>query len=74
MREMRIVDYKTGEELRDVGVSLTAEEAGALIDYLRRLVDQPAVSTVHLTEVSGIGFEREVAFHLEGDDEMPTVA
>lgn len=74
MHEMRIVDYKTGEELRDVGVSLTAEEAGALIDFLKRLVEQPAVPTVHLTEVSGVGFEREVAFHLEAGEEMPTVA
>jgi hypothetical protein len=63
--KMKITDYESGRSLRDVGISLTAEEAQELVAYLSRMLANPSISHVHLSELSHWGIEREVAFALE---------
>jgi hypothetical protein len=62
---MRIGDYETGRELRDVSICLTKEEAGDMIAYLQRLVKDTDVVRVHLSEVKKLRIERELTFALE---------
>ena len=62
---MRIRDYETGRELRDIAVGLTPEEAADLIAYLQRLVKNPGIVRVHLSEVSKSRIERELTLSLD---------
>ena len=57
---MRIVDFQTGKEIRDVAVSLTEEEMLDLSLYLNRLKSDQRISCAHLTEVSGSHFLSEL--------------
>jgi len=63
---MRIMDYETNRSLNDVGVFLTVDEAEELLGYLRRLKEVPAIQHVHLTELSGQTFGREITVSLTG--------
>ncbi|HWD41379.1 MAG TPA: hypothetical protein VG944_21220 [Fimbriimonas sp.] len=56
---MRIVDYQTGKELRDVSLLLNDEELEDLALYIRRLKSDSRVNCAHLTQVSGAHLERE---------------
>lgn len=64
---MQIKDYETGRELRDVGISLTAEEASDMLVFLQRLVRDPGLVHIHLSEVSRSRIEREITFALKGN-------
>lgn len=57
---MRIVDYQTGKELRDVALSLTDEELDDLALCLKRLRSDRRLNRAHLTQVVGAHFEREL--------------
>lgn len=62
---MQIKDYETGKELRDLAISLTPEEASDMIAYLQRLVAQPGVVRIHMSEVKRDRIEKEITFALE---------
>lgn len=64
---MTITDYETGRQLRDIGLSLTTEEAQELKEYLTRLLSDTAVTHVYLTEISPKGLEKEIAISIEGE-------
>ena len=57
---MRITDYEGGKNLSDVCVELTREEASDLALYLHRLLQQPEIKHVYLSEVRGTHIEREL--------------
>lgn len=62
---MKIRDYETGKDLKDVSISLSNEEAIDMLAYLQRLVKDPGVVRVHLSEVRKLSIEREITFALE---------
>lgn len=57
---MRITDYERCRTLRDVSLTLTAEEARELVDYLNRLLDKPCIPHAHLSEFKNARLEREL--------------
>lgn len=63
-KDMRITDYETQRTLKDVGITLTLEEADELCAYLHRLRSCPQVKHVHLSQIVGDRLEREVTFAL----------
>lgn len=63
---MKITDYENGRQLRDIGISLTSEEAKEMIGYLQRLIEDSSISHAYLTEVSARGIEREIAVTIDG--------
>ncbi len=66
---MRITDYEGGRTLRDVAITLTAEEAQELADYLRRLVSRPAVRHAHLSALTGAQLDQELTISIVGQKE-----
>jgi hypothetical protein len=63
---MKIVDYQTGKELRDVSLLLNDEELEDLALYIGRLRSDRRLSCAHLTQVSGARLERELTVALIG--------
>lgn len=64
---MKILDYESGHNLRDVALVLTTEEARELASYLNRLAQTPAIGHAHLSEFNGPLLERELTVTLELD-------
>lgn len=62
---MKIIDYETNKVLNDVAVYLSHEEAKELMSFLKRLVDQPHIQKVYLSQVSQNCLERELTVALE---------
>jgi len=62
---MKITDYETGRELRDVGLSLTMEEALELRSYLSRLLNEPGLNHAFLSEVSHGGLDKELSVRID---------
>ena len=62
---MRIRDYETGREMSDVSLSLTPEEAADMIAYLQRLIKNPGIVRVHLSEVKRFRIERELTLSVD---------
>ena len=62
---MRIRDYETGKEMSDVSISLTPDEAADMIAYLQRLIKNPGIVRVHLSEVKSFRIERELTLSLD---------
>jgi hypothetical protein len=62
---MRIVDYQGNRTMNDVGIFLSIEEAEDLIAYLRKLVEEPSVQRVHLSEINGSRLEKELTIALD---------
>lgn len=63
---MQITDYETGRELRDVGISLTPEEATDMLTFLQRLVREPDLAHVHVSEVGRLRIDKELTLALRG--------
>lgn len=63
---MEIRDYESGRQLSDVNLVLSREEAAELQTYLARLLDNPDLRRVYLSEVSGMCFEKELSISLDG--------
>jgi hypothetical protein len=57
---LRIVDYQSGKELRDVALSLTDEELDDLFLYLRRMRSDRRLGCAHLSQIVGARLEREL--------------
>lgn len=57
---MRITDYESARSLRDVSIALTRNEAEELANVLQRLLSQPDLGKVHLSEVQATHLEREL--------------
>ncbi len=57
---MRIVDYQSGKELRDVALALTDDELDDLFAYLRRMTTDRRVGHAHLSQIVGSRLEREL--------------
>ncbi len=71
---MRIIDYETNSPINDVGLYLTEAEVEELMIYLQKLIQKPMLQKVHLSDLVGNSFEREVTVVLEGREAMLTVA
>jgi hypothetical protein len=65
--EMRIFDYEKPMDLTDVAISLSRDEAADLLATLERLVKQPSLSKVYLSQIRGNVIEREIAIALDKD-------
>jgi hypothetical protein len=64
---MRIFDYEGQRDLTDVAISLSRDEAADLLATLERLVKQPSLSKVYLSQIKGSVIEREIAIALDKD-------
>lgn len=64
---MRIFDYEKQRDLTDVAISLSRDEAADLLMTLQRLVKQPSLSKVYLSQIKGNVIEREIAIALDKD-------
>ena len=64
---MRIFDYEGQKDLSDVAISLSRDEAADLLATLERLVKQPSLSKVYLSQIRGNVIEREIAIALDKD-------
>jgi hypothetical protein len=62
---MRIFDYEGQKNLTDVAISLSRDEAADLLATLERLVKQPSLSKVYLSQIRGNVIEREIAITLD---------
>lgn len=62
---MRIFDYEGQKDLTDVAISLSRDEAADLLLTLERLVNQPDLSKVYLSQIKGNVIEREIAIALD---------
>lgn len=62
---MRIFDYEGQKDLTDVAISLSRDEAADLLMTLERLVNQPDLSKVYLSQIEGNVIEREIAIALD---------
>ncbi len=62
---MRIFDYEGQKDLTDVAISLSRDEAADLLMTLERLVKQPNLSKVYLSQIKGNVIEREIAVTLD---------
>ena len=62
---MRIFDYERQRDLTDVAISLSRDEAADLLMTLQRLVSQPSLSKVYLSQIKGNVIEREIAIALD---------
>jgi hypothetical protein len=62
---MRIFDYEGQKDLSDVAISLSRDEAADLLATLERLVKQPNLSKVYLSQIRGNVIEREIAIALD---------
>ncbi|MBN9502014.1 MAG: hypothetical protein BGO01_10275 [Armatimonadetes bacterium 55-13] len=69
---MRIFDFEAQRDLSDVSISLSREEAVDLLATLERLIKQPNLSKVYLSQIQGNVIERELAIAL--DRETPALA
>ena len=64
---MEIRDYESGRSLSDVALVLTPEEVAELQAYLARLMADPELRHVHLSEVSGLVFGKELSISLDAE-------
>ncbi len=62
---MKIFDYEGHRDLKDVAISLSRDEAVDLLATLERLVNQPDLSKVYLSQLNGNVIEREIAIALD---------
>ena len=62
---MRIFDYERQRDLTDIAISLSRDEAADLLATLQRLVKQPSLSKVYLSQITGNVIEREIAIALD---------
>jgi hypothetical protein len=62
---MRIFDYERQRDLTDIAISLSRDEAADLLATLERLVKQPSLSKVFLSQITGNVIEREIAIALD---------
>jgi hypothetical protein len=63
---VKIIDYQTGRELRDVSVVLTDQELDDLAVYVDRLRGDHRLTCTYLTEVCGDHLSRELSVAVEG--------
>ncbi len=62
---MEIRDYESGRNLSDVNIVLSPDEVAELHSYLARLLAHPDVRHIHLSEVSGLCFQKELSISIE---------
>jgi hypothetical protein len=63
---MKIRDYESGRTLTDIDIILSRDEAEELSEYLHRLLSNPTLKCVQLSNVEGIHVSAEVSVTLEG--------
>lgn len=59
---MNIRDFESGKDLTDVSISLTREELVDLQTYIGRLLNNPEIKHVHLSEFQGCIVTKEISF------------
>ncbi len=62
---MQITDYESGNQLRDIDIVLTAEEAKDLMAYLSWLLVQPDQRFAQLSEVRKFSLLREITLSID---------
>lgn len=62
---MKIRDYESGRNLYDVDITLTRDEVEELSAYLHRLLADPALRSVQLSNVEGLSLCAEVSVTLD---------
>jgi len=62
---MKIVDFETNKNLTDVALYLSKDEASALLGFLKRLVEQPEIHKVYLSDITSFRLEREFTVALD---------
>jgi hypothetical protein len=62
---MKILDYEQNRTLNDVAIYLTHDEATELMQYLQRLVEKPAIHTIHLSEIRSDRMEKDLAIAID---------
>jgi hypothetical protein len=63
---MRIRDYEGGRDLADITLDLTRDEAEELVSMLRRLLDQPMLSRIHLSEIDSTSLSKDLTVCVDG--------
>ncbi len=58
---MKMTDFETRRDLKDVEIELTREEAEEMLDYLRCLLSSRGVPRIYLTQLHGQAVERELS-------------
>lgn len=61
---MKIQDYESGRQLKDVNIELTVGEAQELLVYLRRMLERDDLAAIHITDLSDGVIERELSLSL----------
>ncbi len=61
---MEMIDYETGRDLVDVGITLTREEALDMVAFLSHLLREPEVKRAYISDVRGFCLEREITLSL----------
>lgn len=62
---MKIRDYESGRNLNDVDITLSRDEVEELSGYLSRLLANPGLRSVQLSNVEGMRFSAEISVTLE---------
>lgn len=62
---MKIRDYESGRTLTDIDIVLSRDEAEELSAYLHRLLENPSLNFVQLSNVEGMYVSAEVSVTLE---------
>ena len=62
---MQITDYESGNQLRDIDIVLTTEEAKDLMAYLSWLLVQPDQRFAQLSEVRKFSLLREITLSID---------
>lgn len=63
---MRITDYEKGTNLSDVCITLTRDEAEDLSIYLQKLLNDPKLSRVYVSEIVNARLEKEITITVDG--------
>jgi hypothetical protein len=62
---MRITDYEKGHSLRDICIALTRDEAEDLAAYLNKLLQDPAVNRVYVSEIVNSKLDKEITIAVD---------
>ena len=63
---MRIMDYQSGKELRDVSLLLTSEELEEIALYVGKLQSNTRITHACLSQMRGAVLDKELTIAVEG--------
>ena len=62
---MRITDFEKGSNLSDICITLTRDEAEDLAAYLNKLLKEPSIPRVYLSEIVNTRLEKEITIAVD---------